>query len=105
MTDQDQTPMTDGRQTTAGKDLLPGRAAPGRAARSVVHLEQAVYGSFAFRGHGYEVLAQSPGCRPEWLAEFRAACQKTGERPAGAGEAAGLFALRLPCGIWAVGGV
>lgn len=71
----------------------------------VVHLEQAVYGSFAFRADGYAVLAQSPGCRPEWLADFRAACQNLGERPAGIPDTLGLFALRLPSGPWAIVGV
>src|SRR5262245_44802638 len=47
-----------------------------------VRFEQAVYGSFAFRDGGYSMLEQSPGCRPEWLADFRAACQRFGERPA-----------------------
>lgn len=67
-----------------------------------VPFEQAVYGSFAFRGEGYAVLARSPGCREEWITAFRAACQKMGERPASAVDAAGLVALRLPAGPWAV---
>jgi hypothetical protein len=75
------------------------------ARRVTVRYEQAVYGSFAFRGGGYAMLAHSPGCRPEWLADFRAACQRIGERPAGAADAPGLFALRLPSGPWAVVGV
>ena len=41
-----------------------------------VRFEQAVYGSFPFWDRGYALLAQSPGCRPEWLAEFLAACQR-----------------------------
>jgi hypothetical protein len=70
-----------------------------------IRVEQAVYGSFAFRSEGYTVLARSPGCREEWVAEFRAACCNLGERPAGAVDAPGLFALRLPSGPWAVVGV
>ena len=37
-----------------------------------VRFEQAVYGSFPFWDRGYALLAHSPGCRPEWLAEFAA---------------------------------
>jgi hypothetical protein len=70
-----------------------------------VHFEQAVYGSFPFWDRGYAVLAQSPGCRPEWLDDFRAACQRYGEPPRGAAEVGALFALRLPSGPWAVVGV
>jgi hypothetical protein len=70
-----------------------------------VHYEQAVYGSFAFREQGYAMLAQSPGCRAEWLADFRAACQQVGERPAGVADAAGLFAARLASGPWAIVGM
>ena len=47
------------------------------------------------------MLAQSPGCRPEWLADFRAACQKLGERPAGA-ERGG--AVRAPAAERPLGG-
>jgi hypothetical protein len=72
---------------------------------SAIRIEQAVYGSFAFWARGYAVLAQSPGCRAEWVAEFRAACQKLGERPSGVADAPGLFALRLKSGPWAVVGV
>ena len=65
-----------------------------------IRYEQAVYGSFPFWDKGYAVLAQSPGCRPEWLAELREACQRFGERPGGVAEAEvrGLFALRLASG-------
>src|SRR4051794_21906346 len=70
-----------------------------------VHFEQAVYGSFPFRSEGYGFLAQSPGCRPEWLSEFRAACQRIGERPACAAEASAVFALKLASGPWAVVGM
>ena len=72
---------------------------------SVIHVEQAVYGSFPFRGQGYAMLSASPGCRAEWLADFRAACQNLGERPASAAETPALFALRLPSGPWVVAGV
>ena len=72
---------------------------------ATVRYEQAVYGSFPFWDRGYDVLACSPGCRPEWLAELKGACQRLGEKPAGAGKAGGLFALRLPGGPWAVVGV
>jgi hypothetical protein len=71
------------------------------AAPSVtIHYEQAVYGSFPFWDKGYAVLAQSPGCLPEWLTEMRDACQRFGERPGGVAEAEvrGLFALRLASG-------
>ncbi|MFO0950243.1 MAG: hypothetical protein U0835_03650 [Isosphaeraceae bacterium] len=70
-----------------------------------VRFEQAVYGSFAFRDDGYTVLAQSPRCRPEWVAGFRTACQKIGERPTGVAEFPGLFALPLEGGVWAVVGM
>jgi hypothetical protein len=76
-----------------------------RTSLTTVHFEQAVYGSFAFRDAGYAMLAQSPGCRAEWLADFRAACQKLGERPAGVADAPGLFAARLASGPWAVVGM
>ena len=55
------------------------------------------------------MLAQSPGCRPEWLTELRDACQRFGERPGGVAEAEvrGLFALRLASGHgpWMIVGV
>ena len=57
-------------------------------------IEQAVYGSFAFWGRGYGILARSSGCRPEWIAALKAACQRYGERPLGTSEAEGLFAMR-----------
>ncbi len=63
-----------------------------------VRFEQAVYGSFPFWNRGYAVLAHSAGCRPEWLAELRTACQRCGEPPAGLIPADSLFALRLQCG-------
>ncbi len=64
--------------------------------------EQAVYGSFPFWDKGYAVLARSPGCRDEWIADLRAACQRYGERPAGAADAGGVIALKLPSGPWAI---
>jgi hypothetical protein len=70
-----------------------------------VRFEQAVYGSFPFWDRGYAVLAQSPGCRPGWLSGLRAACQGYGERPPGAAEAGGLFAMRTEDGTWMVVGV
>ena len=70
-----------------------------------VPFEQAVYGSFPFWDRGYAVLAQSPGCRPEWLSALREACQRLGERPAGAAEAGGLFAMPIRDGTWMVVGV
>lgn len=67
--------------------------------------EQAVYGSFAFWNRGYAVLARSSGCRPEWLAALKSACQRYGERPAGVAEAGALFALRIDRGPWMIVGV
>ena len=45
-------------------------------------------------GAGYGILARSSGCRPEWIAALKAACQRYGERPLGTSEAEGLFAIR-----------
>jgi hypothetical protein len=76
--------------------------------RSVaIRYEQAVYGSFPFWDKGYAVLAQSAGCRPEWISELRTACQRFGERPRAVAEAEvrGLFALRLASGPWMIAGV
>ena len=70
-----------------------------------VRYEQAVYGSFPFWDRGYALLAASPGCRSEWLAEFQAVCQRYGEPPPGMGASEAMFSLRLPCGVWAVVGV
>jgi hypothetical protein len=70
-----------------------------------VRLEQAVYGSFSFWNRGYAVLAQSLGCRREWLAELQTAGQRYGERPTRAPEAEGLFALKMRCGSWMIAGV
>jgi hypothetical protein len=70
-----------------------------------VRVEQAVYGSFPFWNRGYGVLAGSAGCRPEWLAELRIACQRYGEPPTGTAQADGLFALPLQSGPWMIVGV
>ena len=70
-----------------------------------VRFEQAVYGSFPFWDRGYALLAHSPGCRPEWLAEFLAACQHYGEPRGGPPETCSLFSLRLTSGPWIVVGV
>ena len=67
--------------------------------------EQAVYGSFPFWNRGYGVLAHSAGCRPEWLATLKAACQRYGERPAGIADADALFAMRADRGPWMIVGV
>jgi hypothetical protein len=70
-----------------------------------VRFEQAVYGSFPFWNRGYAVLARSAGCRPEWIAALKTACQRYGERPAGVPETDGLFVLKLEDGRWMVVGV
>ncbi len=70
-----------------------------------VRYEQAVYGSFSFWHRGYGLLAHSAGCRPEWLADLRAVCQRYGELPAGATFADSLFALRIKSGAWMIVGV
>ena len=69
--------------------------------------EQAVYGSFPFWDKGYALLAHSPGCRPEWLDEFRAVCQKFGERPRGATDPfpGAMMSVRLASGPWLVVGI
>jgi hypothetical protein len=67
--------------------------------------EQAVYGSFPFWNRGYGVLARSAGCRPEWLATLKAACQRYGERPAGIADVEALFAMRADRGPWMIVGV
>ena len=67
-----------------------------------IRYEQAVYGSFPFWDKGYAILARSPGCRDEWLADLKAACQRFGERPPHAAEAGGLIAIRLPSGPGAI---
>ena len=71
---------------------------------SEIQVEQAVFGSFPFWDRGYDLLARSAACRPDWLAEFRAACAKIGERPRGVERASGLFAIRLTSGPWLIAG-
>ncbi|WZO98353.1 hypothetical protein EP7_005414 [Isosphaeraceae bacterium EP7] len=78
---------------------------PRRGQGQVVEFEQAVYGNFGFWDKGYALLGHSPGCRPEWLADFKGACQRFGEATGGPLPADALFALRLPSGTWAVVGV
>ena len=68
-------------------------------------LEQLVYGSFPFWDRGYDVLARSPGCRADWVADVLSACRKFGEAPAGVIPAPAFFALRLASGPWAIVGV
>src|SRR5580693_2685912 len=70
-----------------------------------IRLEQAVYGSFPFWDRGYAVLAHSAGCRSQWLAELKAACQRCGEPPAGLAPADSLFTMRLKGGPWMIVGV
>ncbi len=70
-----------------------------------IPLEQVVYGSFPFWDRGYDVLARSPGCRPEWIADVLSACRRFGEAPAGIAPSPCLFALPLASGPWAVVGV
>ncbi len=70
-----------------------------------VRYEQAVYGSFPFWNRGYGVLARSAGCRPDWVAALKAACQRYGERPAGIADADALFAMRIDRGPWMIVGV
>jgi hypothetical protein len=68
-------------------------------------LEQLVYGSFPFWDRGYDVLAKSPGCRPEWVSDVLGACRQFGEAPSGVTPSPSLFATRLASGPWAVVGV
>ena len=70
-----------------------------------VRVEQAVYGSFPFRDTGYALLGRSPGCRPEWLDAFAAACQGLGEPPRGVSADGAMFAFRVPKGPWLAVGV
>jgi hypothetical protein len=78
---------------------------PPRDRGQLVEFEQAVYGNFAFWDKGYALLGHSPGCLPDWLVDFKAACQRFGETSGGPLPADALFALRLPSGPWAVVGV
>ena len=70
-----------------------------------IRVEQLVYGSFPFWDRGYDVLARSPGCRAEWVADVLAACRQIGEAPSGVTPSPALFALRLPSGPRAIVGV
>lgn len=71
---------------------------------AALRFEQAVYGSFPFWSRGYALLASSPGCRPSWLAEFQAVCQRFGEPPAGAAPHASILSFPLEDGSRAVVG-
>ena len=95
--------MSDDRGLTIDQPTGPALAMGHRP--SVIRVEQAVYGSFPFRDQGYAMLSASPGCRAEWLVDFRVACQNLGERPSNAAESPALFALRLASGPWLVAGV
>jgi hypothetical protein len=70
-----------------------------------IHLEQLVYGSFPFWDRGYDVLARSPGCRADCVAEVLAACRRFGDAPSGVTPAPALFSLALPSGPRAIVGV
>lgn len=70
-----------------------------------VRFEQAVYGSFPFWSRGYALLGSSPGCLPEWLDAFQAACQKFGEPPAGLPAEIAIFSYPLRPGGRALVGV
>ena len=67
--------------------------------------EQLVYGSFPFRGGGYDLLARSAGCSPALTAEVVAVCRRFGQPPSAEAARAGLCAVRLPSGPWVVVGV
>jgi hypothetical protein len=69
---------------------------------SRVSYEQAVYGSFPFWDKGYALLARSPGCEPEWVEEFQAACRKYGEPTRDASALGARFSLRLASGPWLI---
>ena len=58
-------------------------------------LEHAVYGSFAFREGGYDVLACSKGCKDNWKSSLKLACEKYGEPTREAHGPAGVFSLRI----------
>jgi hypothetical protein len=86
--------------------MKPGLPRPEMMLERVkIRYEQAVYGSFPFWNRGYGVLARSAGCRPEWLAALKSACQRYGERPAGFADADALFAMRADRGPWMIVGV
>ncbi len=87
-----------------GANNRPGRSLVERMTGEV-HYEQAVYGSFPFWHRGYAVLAQSAGCRTDWLEALRLAGQRFGERPTRVAEKASVFALPLRRGPWMIVGV
>lgn len=70
-----------------------------------INYEQAVYGTFSFWNRGYGLLARSEGCRPEWLAALKSACQRYGEPPAGVSDTDALFVLSIDDGPWMIVGV
>ena len=81
------------------------RDADSESARMRIWFEQAVYGSFPFWNRGYGVLAHSPGCRPEWLAELRQRLPALRRASRGAPQSGGFFALPLQSGPWLIAGV
>jgi hypothetical protein len=66
----------------------------------IIHAEQAVYGSFPFWSKGYGLLANSPGCRHEWVREFETVCQQFGEPTSGVSGDGALLCKRLRHGPW-----
>ncbi|RUL88487.1 hypothetical protein [Tautonia sociabilis] len=70
--------------------------------RPEIGFEQAVYGSFPFWHRGYDLLGRSPGCRPEWVAGMKEACQRLGERRRGESPPGGLVSRWLADGCWMV---
>jgi hypothetical protein len=66
----------------------------------IIHAEQAVYGSFPFWSKGYGLLANSPGCRHEWVREFETVCQQFGEPISGVSGDGALLCKRLRHGPW-----
>ncbi len=79
--------------------LIRKRRRPFRA-----RMEHAVYGSFASRGAGYEVVAKSVGCRDLWISEWLCICQEIGEPPTQVEFESCFFAKRLASGPWAIVG-
>ncbi len=66
-----------------------------------IRYEQAVYGSFPFRDQGYDLLAHSPGCAPEWLDWLKAVCPRLAPPPHEGTEGA-LSVLRPDRDTWAI---
>src|SRR3954467_13201249 len=89
----------------AGEEARRRSHAPGQRSLMDILLEQLVYGSFPFWDRGYDVLARSPGCRPDWVSDVLGACRQFGEAPSGVPPSPCLFATRLASGPWAVVGV